>query len=306
MQNRPQVPRGEPLEIAEEKSGIKMSGSTMTYIIMAVIAVVAAFAVNYLFGVSKTGVEQFQKDTTAVVESLQSDLKASTSTIKLGLDGIPAAVNTKVDASMSSITSRLSTLETDVKRIDNNITSVTKDVSSKSESAIASVSGLLGQVDAIKLSIKDLQAAVAKADSTTTIAGINTKLSSLETQAATLKKDLTVLQNQYNLIAVTINSAPANFSIATGTTVAIPLSITNSGATTLTVPIKLVLTTANAVTVTSAASLSAATTNISGTTITFTYNVDVGAGYTVIANVPVAVNFTGTSPNTWTAIWSKQ
>lgn len=303
MQPRPQVPKGEPLEMIDGKKGdFNPSGGNMIYIWIVVIALVASFGVNYMFGVSKSGVEKFQADTKASVDSLASDIKASKDSIKMALDGVPTTVSAKVEVSLGSISARLNTMEADIKAMKDSVASVVKDSSGFTTKLDANIGNLTTQINSLKTDVSTLKTSVGSIDLTS----LTTKTTSLEAQLVTIKNDVATLQNQYSLTTIAINTGSIAYPLTTGIALNIPVSVTNTGLTNISVPLKLVLTTGGTVVVSSATMDRVSTVNITGTTITYYVIITVPASSTITMNQLVTITYTGTSPNTWTAVWSKQ
>lgn len=293
-------------EEIDNKSGTKLPNGLLMYIIMVAIALVASFGINYYVGVSKAGITKFQTDTTAKVDSLSSDIRASTSSIKLALDSIPTTVDTKVTTALSSITSRMNTLESDIKIAkDNAVTATNNSANAVTQVGLVnkSITDVTNQIALLKTDISDLETAVGN---NTALTALTTRITALETQLSTARSDISTLQNQYSLTTIVINTGALNYNIVSGVAMSVPVSITNSGTTNINVPMKLVLTTGGAVVVSTAIMDRPYTVTISGTTITYNVVIFVGANSTVSLNQSATVSYTGTSPNTWSAVWSKQ
>jgi len=108
--------------------------------------------------------------------------------------------------------------------------------------------------------------------------------------------------------SVTVVSNANQYNITNGATTYVPLTVVNNSNSTVTVPVKLVLTTATPGIYVSTAGMSGVSSSaINGATVTFYTTATVGANSSLtFSQIYIVLNYTGTSPNTWTAIWSKQ
>lgn len=312
LPERPKIPSG-GIEIEEDKKGgMKMpSGSMMGYIIMAVIAIVASFAVNYFFAVPKTGIESFKTEVNAKVDALSSDLRASTSSIKTNLEStIPNSIDTKINSALNNVQTRLNTVEGQITTAkDNSTTAVTN-----ASQAMVLLNSIQGDIETIQADIASHKIAIQALQPTgnVTLSTLNTsltealaKITILESKVTNLQSTVTYLQTQSLLASITINTTSANYSLATGVVNNVPLSLTNSSDSSINIPMKFVMTTSGSVVITGVA-MTNATVSVSGTTVTCYITITVPANSTLSSSIPTAISYTGTSPNTWTGVWSKQ
>lgn len=105
----------------------------------------------------------------------------------------------------------------------------------------------------------------------------------------------------------TVDGTIRQYSIASRAIVYTPLTVTNNGNTAITLPVKLVLTVPSGITVNTAGMSGISSSSISGSRVTFYTTAYVPANSSLtFSQVYVVLNYTGTSSNTWTAVWSKQ
>lgn len=312
MPERPKIPSGNVIIEEDKKGGMKIpSGSMMGYVIVAIIAIVASFGVTYFFGVSKSGVQTFQSEVNAKIDALSSDLRASTSSIKTNLEStIPNSIDTKINSALNNVQTRLNTVEGQITTAkDNSTTAVTN-----ASQAMVLLNSIQDDIETIQADIASHKVAIQALQPTgnVTLTTLNTslteasaKITVLESKVTSLQATVTYLQTQALLASITINTASANYSLATGVVNNIPLSLTNSSDVSISVPVKFVMTTSGSVIITGAA-MTGASVSVSGTTVTYYITVTVPANSTLSSSIPTAISYTGTSPNTWTGVWSKQ
>lgn len=301
----PQRPESK-ITIAEKTGGMKLPSGYTIYVVMLVIALVASFGINYVLGVSKAELSDYKKTTTASIESMASDLNASKSSLDRGIKDIPTAIDTKVATAISTVTARLTAVETDAKTAKENSLSAVNQAG-KSTSDISSINKMISELQTQINSVKsDITAIKTSLGNNTDVTSIQAALTTATNRIATLEAQVTTLNNQYALASITVNTASAVYSVTSGVVTSIPLSLTNSSDKAITVPMKFTMTTANAVVVSAVAMTSSSLATYSGTTVVFEINVYVGANSSVLANIPIAISYTGTSPNNWTGVWSKK
>lgn len=190
---RPQLTRD--IEIDDTpKNGAKLSGSMMGYVVMVVIALVVSFAIVYFFGVSKAGVETFKTETTAKIDSMSSDLRASTSSIKTGLDSITGLVDKKVTDSVSSINSRMSDLET-----------ANASIKDQSNTATSQANQAINKTGTLEKSLADLQSSIKS------VTDLQGSITTLNTWYQTLKTNYDTLNSNYNVLKTNYDSLKTNY-----------------------------------------------------------------------------------------------
>jgi archaellum component FlaC len=141
----------------ESKTGMKMPGGSTIYIVMVVVAIIAAVGVNYFMGVPKSSLDTQLKTMNETITSMQSDLRASKDSIKLALDGIGSTVDSKVQSSLNSITNQINSVSNSLETIRTNALNTSAQVA-KIDLLNPIVSDLSTQVTNIKKDIVALQA----------------------------------------------------------------------------------------------------------------------------------------------------
>lgn len=307
-----------PPIIEEESNGVESHSKFklptfdyMTYAIMAVIALLASFGVNYFVGntfeIDKKIVEQ-----ATAINTINAEIRSYKDMVVTAVDKIPKTIDEEVSISLASLSNKVDNLLSAVDEAKNNSLTASNQASSavsKATTASDSITSINTQVSSIKADISALQddiESLQNSDSNVSLATLQNSINSISSKVTALESQVVTLNNQYVLMAININTVALTYSIPNNAIVVIPVSITNTSDSNVNVPIKLVLTTSGTVTVSSIVSLNSTSFNISGTTVTIYYNMYVGANSSVTNNVPVKITYTGTSPNTWTATWSKQ
>ncbi len=229
---------------------------------------------------------------TASVDAIQTGLVGTKQEVAVALQGIPGSIVTQVSSGVAQATSQWSS---QLSSLSDKVTVL----EGKYQTQGNSITALVSKDTTLEASVAELKA---------TIDAYNSKVGELERDVYTLSKQVSLLQSQYYLSNVIINSVAVSYSLANGISQLMPLSISNTGNTNMSVPVKLTLTTSSLGIVVGSAFMNAGMPNVSanGSTVVFSMTIDVPALSTLVINPSVTLNYTGSSPNTWMATWSKQ
>lgn len=297
--NRPQFDEiDDEKPVSNKKLKIPSIGGGMFPILVSVGLIILLYVYSGNIFVSKTDNTKNITDVLKAVDANASDIRAISDSVNSAVRDIPATITNQVNSSFNTYSSRLATMEASIKALENlNITG-----------SLAGVSVLTKDISDIKASIVALQTQLGEKGTTSVsvaLANASTKITALEAQVKALQTSVTALQTSTAISTITIGTAPIIYAVTTAVAINMPLFLTNTG-TGVTVPVKLVLTTAGTITAITPTMDRLSTASVSGTTITFFLNLDVGANSTVTFNQNITLVYTGTSPNSWTATWSKQ
>jgi hypothetical protein len=297
-------------------------GDIKTYIISGVITIVLIYLMSGYVGVTT---KNYNKNNTAMDGEINT-INAEIKVMQTDIANIPTTVNSSVATAMIPVTTQITTIQGNVTTLQNSTSALQTAEGTDGANITASQTAITKfqtQLTAIQATVSSLQTALGNVNTSTlqtSITGLQTSLTTLQTELtadeALIKADeanIISLQNQANSANITFNTL-SNISPASGTSAAIPLSITNSGSVSQNVPVVLtVWTSLNIVSgVTATLNGVAGTVTYSSgnptTTIVFNpINIMVGANsiYTAV-NSPVLVITlpTGTTAPTWSAQWS--
>jgi outer membrane murein-binding lipoprotein Lpp len=192
MENRPRPPI-EDREFPEEKKGsMKLPSGMILYIVMAVIAVAAAFGINRFFGVSKTGLANDVAKMDATIEAMKSDLRASKDSITTALNGLTTQIDTKVNSSVSSINTKINTIEGSVKTAND-----------QANTATSQANQSINKITVLEKQLSDLQTAIKSANElSSSVASLSTSLNALKTQYSDLKAQYDALKIKVDGMAI--------------------------------------------------------------------------------------------------------
>ena len=288
---------------SKKQKGNDNSGM-MFYAKIVIIALIISFLVVEFVGVTPLN------KSIKIINNAAQLASTNANNAKSEADTNTASITT-IKTDISNIGGQINTLTASVTQLQNQLSGAT----TSSSSALQKVNDLSIQITTINKNIADLQTALGNANISqlqtgltadqTAVASLQTTITALQNKLTTDEANIVILQKQTNLASITINTASENVSISNNVVTPISLSLTNSGTSDQTVPLTLTLTTSGSVSGITASMDRANTITVSGTTITYHVNIAVGANSTVNPNQSVTLVYTGTSPNSWTAVWSK-
>ena len=198
---RPKPPMDNTPVGNEPSGGMKMpSGGIILYVIVAVIAIIAAFGVNYMFGVSKSGMDTQTKATSAALAAMQSDLKASKDSINAAIAGINPAVTKQVSDGLKSLNDQITKLQSSVDNASNSSQSANNQVANLGKT----VADWQSQLATIKTDVATLKSSTADADLKTSLNAVSDRILSLETKVTSLNTQVTVLMNPPTTTTTTV------------------------------------------------------------------------------------------------------
>ncbi len=287
------------------KFNMNLGGGTGKTLIISVVVTLVVLGLMSVVGKGGLFVNKsdFTSNMANVVTALDGTAKIATKAqtdVATAIQSIPETVSNQVDTKVSQ---QVSQINTKITELNQKIT----EANSSSQAASTKVNELTTKLNS------DIASLTARFNTeTTSLTAKNTelatKLANLETTIKSLETRLIAIENQAVAASVVVNENVAQYGIMNGVAVYVPLSVTNSGSTDVVVPVKLVLTTASSnITVSSATMSGTYTVVVSGSMVTFTTTVSVPTNSSISFNgIWVKLVYSGISPNTWSAQWSKE
>lgn len=194
MQTRPVIPKDESVDNPPTGGGgFKLPGNTLVYVAaVALISLIISIGVNYFLGVSKSEVNKFITDTQSQVDAMSADLRESMGSVKNALDALPTTIDTRVNSSISSLLSRLSTMEVDISALENNVVKLNNELPDLNRIS-DDINSLFTQISTIKSDIASLKTSVGSLATTS-------KLDELTKNYTALKTALDELQKKFDAL----------------------------------------------------------------------------------------------------------
>jgi archaellum component FlaC len=216
------VPKFDDKEEVEVKSGgMKLPGGMTTWIIVAIIALAAAFGVNQFLGVPKTSLDSQLKTMNETITAMQSDLRASKDSIKLAIDGISGTVDSKVSNSMTAINSQLTTLSNTLETVKNNYLTSSNQIAthtSQIDVLTKAFNDMNTQVKAINETLSKLSSTGDIATLTASLKTANDKIALLDAQVKKLNDDLAKVTADVAKLTTTTTTSTTTTPAVTGLT----------------------------------------------------------------------------------------